>query len=162
MYLFLHRRLGMQLVSCPRKDDFLMIANDFLPWKSRQLRLTEGDIVHAPTKRWCMCIAFGINLRSQNFPEKCHPSTFFLSLVMCWTWIRGSIFWRHPALKGCSSEGIISNQIGSTGLYVHHWGGDLFGPSRYVMFLAVILILPRKLLGTHFEAGDSVPPWRRG
>jgi len=33
-----------------RKDDFLMIANDFLPWKSRQLRLTEGDIVHAPTK----------------------------------------------------------------------------------------------------------------
>ena len=47
---------------------------------------------------------------------------------MCWTWIRGSIFWRHPALKGCSLEGIISNQIGSTGLHVHRWASTYLDP----------------------------------
>ena len=32
-----------------------MITNHFLPWKSSHMRLTEGDIVHAPTKRCLMC-----------------------------------------------------------------------------------------------------------
>ena len=38
-------------LSTRRKDDFIMITNSFLPWRSDHLSLTEGSIVHAPTKR---------------------------------------------------------------------------------------------------------------
>jgi len=43
--------------SCPqriyyneRKEDFIMITNSLLPWKSNQISLIEGDIVQAPTR----------------------------------------------------------------------------------------------------------------
>jgi len=86
-----------------RKDDFLMIANDFLPWKSRQLRLTEGDIVHAPTKS---------DVLNMNL-------------------------WKHLLATSRTKRLFIGRD---------HFQSDWFY---------------RKLLGTHFEAGDSVPPWRR-
>ena len=35
-----------------RKEDFIMITNSLLPWKSNQISLNEGDIVQAPTRRW--------------------------------------------------------------------------------------------------------------
>ena len=34
-----------------RKEDFIMITNSLLPWKSNQISLNEGDIVQAPTRR---------------------------------------------------------------------------------------------------------------
>jgi len=87
-----------------RKDDFLMITNAFLPWKSRHLRLAEGDIVHAPTKSDVM------NMNSwKHLLTTSHPKRLFIGR--------------------------------------DHFQSDWFY---------------RKLLGTHFEASDSVPPWRRG
>jgi len=95
---------GRYIVFCSRKDDFLMITNDFLPWKSRQLRVTEGDIVHAPTKSDVLKVNS----------------------------------WKH--LLGTPH---------SKRLFI---GKDHF-QSDWIY---------RKLLGTHFESSDSVPPWRRG
>jgi hypothetical protein len=87
-----------------RKDDFLMITNAFLPWKSHHLRLAEGDIVHAPTKSDVM------NMNS----------------------------WKHLLTTSRPQRMFIGKD---------HFQSDWFY---------------RKLLGTHFEASDSVPPWRRG
>ena len=39
------------IYSSSRKEDFIMITNSLLPWKSNQISLNEGDIVQAPTRR---------------------------------------------------------------------------------------------------------------
>jgi len=86
-----------------RKDDFIMITNSFLPWRSDHLSLTEGSIVHAPTKSDVM------NVNS----------------------------WKHLLVTSRPKK-----------LFI---GRDHFQSEWFY----------RKLLGTHFEAGHSVPPWRR-
>ena len=103
-----------------------------------------------------MCTSFGINLRSQNFQDN-----FF-----CFSDVLNMNSWKHLLATSRTKRLFIGRDHFQSDWFYRFacssLGWDLFGPSLYVMCLALILTLLRKLLGTHFEAGDSVPPWRRG
>ena len=81
-----------------RKEDFIMITNSLLPWKSNQISLNEGDIVQAPTRRWWVKKNNISSQVLQNFWNPiyvcgmfgCRITNMHL-LAIQWIWIPGNI-----------------------------------------------------------------------
>ena len=118
-----------------------MITNSFLPWRSDHLSLTEGSIVHAPTKR---CDPFKYSY-SKDF-------TFFSDVMNVNSW-------KHLLVTSRPKRLFIGRDHFQSEWFYRL--ASLSLPASPIKNFAVIKFPPRKLLGTHFEAGDSVPPWRR-